>query len=413
MAIRPDTTYPGQVATNDAAYPYGKAQNLVTLGDGTGTPWEKDLVNDIFGFEQSLLVEGLITPSGVPDKVGASDYLNALKLILSARRAADAAANLELVFQRNPDDQFFDVAFHPQGGDIGKWLAVGYVPAGNGLFASSEDGRWWGADIFGNIVFKGVAAGLLTGAVPGFAAVGAGGFGVGGIIAITPADVINFSATLVAEVTSLNSIAWSPGLARWCAVGDSGAIVTTDDGIAYTVQTADAGYTGRFNKVVWSSLFGLFMAAGSGGEIQVSPNGEDWTEVKNGGANYASIIDTNFMALVLPNGAANTAFLQSLDGNTWNELTLANAVPLASCLFAFRGVLIAIENNSSSVRPAMRFSYDLGATWSLEKVYLRGILNSQVFEAVASDGSRIVAATRGDSGSKGAIYASPRVSPTL
>lgn len=82
MAIRPADEYPGQIAT-DADYPHGKARNVSTPGDGTGTPWEAKLVNDVLGFEQALLAEAAITPSGNPDKVGASDYLNAIRHMIA------------------------------------------------------------------------------------------------------------------------------------------------------------------------------------------------------------------------------------------------------------------------------------------------------------------------------------------
>ena len=80
MAIVPSTKYTGQIDTSDLdAYPHGKAKNVVTAGDGSGTPLEKDWVNDLWGFLQSLLDIAGITPSGDPDEVGASDYLDAME----------------------------------------------------------------------------------------------------------------------------------------------------------------------------------------------------------------------------------------------------------------------------------------------------------------------------------------------
>ena len=84
MAIDPSALYPGQIDTSDpTGYPYGAAQNVTVAGDGTGTPLEKDLVNDIFGFQQALLEEANITPSGTPDKVGASQYLEAIQEVIA------------------------------------------------------------------------------------------------------------------------------------------------------------------------------------------------------------------------------------------------------------------------------------------------------------------------------------------
>jgi len=79
MAISPKTVYPTQIDTTDpTGYPEGKAQNISAPGDGLGTPWEKAMINDILGFQQALLSAAGASPSGTPDKVGASQYKDAL-----------------------------------------------------------------------------------------------------------------------------------------------------------------------------------------------------------------------------------------------------------------------------------------------------------------------------------------------
>jgi uncharacterized protein (DUF2345 family) len=85
MALIPSSRYPAQT-DSDAAYPHGKARNAGSYQDGTGTPLDKDLVNDIFGFQQALLDAADITPSGDPDEVGASQYLEAVQTITSRVR---------------------------------------------------------------------------------------------------------------------------------------------------------------------------------------------------------------------------------------------------------------------------------------------------------------------------------------
>ena len=83
MAIVPITRYPLNVAV-DAAYPQGKARNVSAPSAGDGTPWEADLINDVLGMQQALLVEAGISPSGSPDQVGASDYLDALESLFAS-----------------------------------------------------------------------------------------------------------------------------------------------------------------------------------------------------------------------------------------------------------------------------------------------------------------------------------------
>ena len=82
MAINPETQYPGKVAPSTPSYPYGAAQNITTPGDGTGTPWEAALVNDLFGFLQAILSDAGTPPSGTPDTAQLSQYLDGLKRLV-------------------------------------------------------------------------------------------------------------------------------------------------------------------------------------------------------------------------------------------------------------------------------------------------------------------------------------------
>lgn len=86
MAINLLTQYPGKADAASAAYPFGKARNVTVPGDGTGTPWEQAIVNDMVGWQQALLSAVGATPTGTPDQVGASQYLDAIEKV--ARLAA-------------------------------------------------------------------------------------------------------------------------------------------------------------------------------------------------------------------------------------------------------------------------------------------------------------------------------------
>ncbi len=82
----PSARYPGQVDTSDPTnYPNGKARNVAADNDGTGTPWEKDALNDIWGFFQALVAKANITPSGIPDTAVASQLLNAVAAVAQQR----------------------------------------------------------------------------------------------------------------------------------------------------------------------------------------------------------------------------------------------------------------------------------------------------------------------------------------
>ncbi len=81
MAISLKDEYGGQVITGDPGYPYGEPRNVSVAGDGTGTPLEEKWMKDLHGFLQALLVASGLTPSGTPDKVAASQYLDAVRYL--------------------------------------------------------------------------------------------------------------------------------------------------------------------------------------------------------------------------------------------------------------------------------------------------------------------------------------------
>lgn len=82
MAINPNVEYAGRVTAPNADYPYASSKNETSPGAGDGTPYELARANDIFGFQQAILSEAGIVPSGNADTALLSEYLNGLKTIL-------------------------------------------------------------------------------------------------------------------------------------------------------------------------------------------------------------------------------------------------------------------------------------------------------------------------------------------
>jgi hypothetical protein len=137
MAIIPSARYSGQVELGDAGYPQGKARNAGAFQDGTGTPLERDWMNDLWGFLQALLDRARITPSGTPDRVGASQYVDAVQAVA---RASSVKRALVL---RSIDVTLSGVTPTPLGTTLGAVSALGYwtvvARAGNNsVFAVNE-----------------------------------------------------------------------------------------------------------------------------------------------------------------------------------------------------------------------------------------------------------------------------------
>lgn len=85
MALNQKIRYPVGTAIGDANYPVGSAVNSTAPGALNGYPWEKDQINDLFGYFQGLLSRAGITASGNPDTVLVSDYLDALSVLTGFR----------------------------------------------------------------------------------------------------------------------------------------------------------------------------------------------------------------------------------------------------------------------------------------------------------------------------------------
>lgn len=170
MAINPNDRYPGQTTAPSADYPYGGARNQSVPGDNTGTPLEADLVNDIFGFQQALLGEAGIVPSGTPETATASQYKDALDSIYQRKDAGYQLANIEII--DTPGAGTYTV---PAGVRALRIIAIGGGGAGGGAGApgggESSAGAGGGAGGIGVRWITSVAASYAY-------VVGAGGVGV-------------------------------------------------------------------------------------------------------------------------------------------------------------------------------------------------------------------------------------------
>ncbi len=169
MAVQPKLLYPAQIVTTVAAYPYGKARNDGVPGDASGTPLEKAWVNDLWGFLQAILVEAGVSPSGQPDKVGSSQYLDALRAIVDRSVGTRVAlSNWNAPMQNG---EFYAVASNPDGSVI--------VAAGVGVTVSTDGGWTWTpkltstSAIFTDVIWDGTQFAVLE---TGASATTGGGF---------------------------------------------------------------------------------------------------------------------------------------------------------------------------------------------------------------------------------------------
>lgn len=82
-----ETTYPGQSTAADADYPAGSAKNETSPGAFDGTPFELELLNDIFGMMQSALRAAGKTANNTTETARASQFLRSMIELMLGRGA--------------------------------------------------------------------------------------------------------------------------------------------------------------------------------------------------------------------------------------------------------------------------------------------------------------------------------------
>lgn len=309
MALVPGTQYPAQTDV-DPAYPQGKARNAGSFQDGTGTPLEKNWINDLWGFLQSLLDAADITPSGTPDQVGASDYLDAVTAI----------AGVESVDAVNAQA-------------LKAWTRVSSTITGSTLGAARDASRALA------LISNGAASGTLRVRGDG-----------------NPTAAGNIAALC-------RDIAHDPNTDTYVAVvgGTSFAYRSTNFGTLWTIATTKPADVGK--RVVWGD--GTFLAIRTNNTPYTSPTGDVWTlRTTFGGILVRSCcptVDGSAVERLLI--ASQVAVEVSTDsGATW---AAAGALPDAAHHSAAGAGMMASVPVGAQVLPFFLANYDSGTSYRL------------------------------------------------
>lgn len=333
MALDYTARYPGQTIV-DPNYPQGKARNIATPGDGTGTPWEADLTNDLFGFLQSILLFGTLPASGVPDTAFVSQYLTGLSRFI---RGQAMASN----WTARPNFGTSSVIGMAASNNLDQIVTVG----ANSIQRSSGGIEW--------------------------------------------------QTSTPATITQLNAVVYGNGPALWCAVGDSGEIQTSVDGSIWLSQLASGSQT--FQAITWSDTLSLFCAVGSGGVIETSPNGVGWSpQISAGGTEFRGITYIDDLSLFVAVGNAGT-IETSPNGIAWTARTAATAANLRGVAYSpLIGRLVAVgaAGQIDTSTDAINWSQVQTGGTDLNDVFLGTV---GVFVAVG-DAGHIKTSQFGDSG---------------
>ena len=206
--------------------------------------------------------------------------------------------------------------------------------------------------------------------------------GASGSIVTSPDGI-----TWTSQRSPISAMLWlvTYGNSMFVAFSDSGSIITSPDGITWTKQTSPVST--RIESVTYGN--GMFVAVGASGSIVTSTDGITWTrQTLNNTSNLNTVTYGNGMFVAV---GESGSIVTSTDGITWTKQTLHNSSGLETVTYG-NGMFVAVGENNLSVR-----STD-GITWTSsttpERVLTSITYGNGMFVAVGASGS-IVTSTDG------------------
>jgi len=190
----------------------------------------------------------------------------------------------------------------------GLFVAVG----ANGILSTTNGTTWTNNSPTGTYTLNGVAYGLVGGS-PTYVAVGNSG------AVYRSNDGVAWSSVTSGTTNALNSVAYGAGV--FTAVGASGTVLTSSDGGAtWTIGTS--GTTNALNSVRF--INGQFIAVGASSTVLTSPAGATWTPrtVDTTGVTLTGVAYGDGYYIAVPSNYG-TSFWISADAVTWTKAVLS------------------------------------------------------------------------------------------
>ena len=128
---------------------------------------------------------------------------------------------------------------------------------------------------------------------------------------------------------SWTDIVWSDDDALFVAVGQTGTaaqqVMTSADGITWTARTA--AQVGTWQCITYSTRLGLYIAGSLDSKIMTSPDAITWTtrSTPAGAGSFRGVADSASVAIAVLCGSDATDYATSADGITWTARTQPQA----------------------------------------------------------------------------------------
>ncbi len=221
---------------------------------------------------------------------------------------------------------------------------------------------------------------------------------VGSFVGAVSTDGVNW--TLARGMTSQNyNYAVAYGNGRYVAVGSTSGSTSTTPSITSSTNASDwvpqAPPSGvpELRDIVYAA--GRFVAVGRSGTVLTSTDGLAWTSVATGRTNDLWVVRYGGGRFVA--AGASAIYLTSTDGVNWQDVSLPNDTTTAFGLVYFQGQWLSITGNFSSADTAKRVAWSSndGLTWT--RLYVD--VNSSMFgPIVVANSSLLLGVSRANDG---------------
>jgi len=218
-----------------------------------------------------------------------------------------------------------------------------------------------------------------------------------------------------------SSVCWAPELPLFCCVGTSGTpgpyVMTSPDGVTWTVQATDITNTNSWSSVCWSPELSIFCAVANAGasgyRAMTSPDGVSWTLRSTPADNsWQSLCWAAELGIFCSVSSDNmsTSVMVSTDGAVWVQVTIPSGtytIPYAwasvcwspdlsvfCCVSADGGVMTSHDGYTWNIVASYNFNQWSSVCWSPELSLFCAV-------AVSGTGDRVMTSTDGTSWSYG------------
>ncbi len=226
------------------------------------------------------------------------------------------------------------------------WADGKYVAVGNQFVGVSSDGVSWNTER----IIENPSDGYLYGVAYGnsvFVAVGSSG------TVLTSPDGITWTARTAAEANYWTSVTYGNGL--FVAVANSGTnrVMTSPDGITWTARTAPAK---MWRDLIYANNIFVAVAGDYGGtqNVMTSPDGVTWTSRTAPSTEFISVTYGNGLFVAVGFLGSGTKIASSPDGITW--ATRRSTGTYRTVVYA-NGLFTATHSNNIATSPD-------GITWT-------------------------------------------------